>query len=304
MSRLERGSTSRTTCELSMGLAEHDASAARPSRRLPAARSPAGARCARAGSPAPPRSPGRTGFLVSRRKPSAAEAAEGLLHLAVLEAVEGDDHHPAAGGEAAGEAPEGLAQPLQLAVHVDAQGLERAGGGVEPGTAAAAERRAHDRRQLASSCAGAAARARPRSRARCAARPAPRRSGRCRSASSSSGMRFTTSAAVSPWLRSMRMSRGPSRWKLKPALGVVELRGADAEVEEDAVGRLGRRGARGARGSRRGRGARARRTARGASRARSRVSASRSTPSEAAVGRARASGSPRRGPPRPTVPST
>lgn len=42
---------------------------------------------------------------------------------------------------------------------------------------------------------------------------------RSRPASSPSDRRFTRSAAVSGWSGSMRMSRGPSRWKLNPRSG-------------------------------------------------------------------------------------
>ena len=56
-----------------------------------------------------------------------------------------------------------------------------------------------------------------------------------RSASSSSGHVLTTSAAAGPCPGSMRMSSGPSSRYEKPRLGLVELRRAHPEVEQDAA---------------------------------------------------------------------
>ena len=100
---------------------------------------------ARLGLAGPQRLLGQDGGSRSRR-----ERAEGLLDLAVLEAVEGDHGEAAAGREARARVRSRAgSEPVELAVHADAQGLEGARGGVEARAARAAGRAAHDLGELA-----------------------------------------------------------------------------------------------------------------------------------------------------------
>ena len=110
-------------------------------------------------------------------------------------------------------------EPFELAVHPDAQRLERARRRIDAHVAAARNGAPHDRRQPAG---GLDRRLAPRldDRPRDPAREAllavlEDRVGQLALRSSAA----TRSAAVSPPLRSIRMSSGSSRWKLKPRPG-------------------------------------------------------------------------------------
>ena len=93
-----------------------------------------------------------------QREASRARPRKALLHLAVLEAVERDHRQAAAGGQARrAMARSALAQALQLAVHVDAQRLEGAGGGIEAGLARARRRPGARSRPARWWCGGAPA---------------------------------------------------------------------------------------------------------------------------------------------------
>jgi hypothetical protein len=61
--------------------------------------------------------------------------AEEALHDAVLQRVEADDDEPATHGQRSPGGGEGRLEFVELAVDVDADGLEAAGGGVAAGLA-------------------------------------------------------------------------------------------------------------------------------------------------------------------------
>ena len=107
-------------------------------------------------------------------------------------------------------------EPVELAVHPDAQRLKRARRRIDAHDSRAAESRGGRSPPAVPSCRPAL-RGAPRRCAR-AMRREKRSSpySKIASASSRSLARATRSAAVSPSLRSMRMSSGSSRWKLKP----------------------------------------------------------------------------------------
>src|SRR6266571_893399 len=116
--------------------------APRPSRGLPLDRAQARAAGARVARRLLVGGPNR--LAREHAEARGRRGTEGLLHLAVLEAVERDHDEPAAGREPAGEAVERGAQPLQLAVHVNAQRLERQRRGIDAAAARPPRRRAHD----------------------------------------------------------------------------------------------------------------------------------------------------------------
>src|SRR5688500_14173983 len=77
---------------------------------------------------------GSYGVAADRGVDAAAEAvAEGVLDAGVFAAVEADDRGDAAGPEDLGQDGQEAFEVGHLAVDEDAQGLERAGGGVQLG---------------------------------------------------------------------------------------------------------------------------------------------------------------------------
>ena len=214
--------------------------------------------------------------LACRQRP------EGVLHDPILERVERDDHQPRPGAQPRRGRLQEAIELVQLAVHPDPQRLERPRGRIDPAAARARHGPPDDRRQLpASSRCGAARRgvhdgprdprasAAPRRNAKISVRQIvlrPRgRSGR---------------PPFGPWLESIRMSSGSSRWKLNPRPGAVELQRRHAEVGQRAVDRVDaalRRAAAADRGSRRAPARRGRRQLASASPASASASRSRSS---------------------------
>ena len=96
-------------------------------------------------------SPGTTGRFVSTRTSAvgALQGAEGVFHDPVLERVEADHDHAPAVAQPIDDAAQKRLEPVQLAVHPDAQRLERARGGIDPLPATARHGAADDLRQLA-----------------------------------------------------------------------------------------------------------------------------------------------------------
>ena len=196
---------------------------------MPASRSRAAWRCARAGC-APLRPPGSTGRFVRTAapcRPPAASARNVCLTMRSSSEVERDHGEPRAGQQPARRRRRETPRALELAVDPDPQRLKRARRRIDPlmtapGSRAARSARA-DRwsRRARRAAADDGARDPPRvaapRRTRRSRRPAPPRRPAIRSRRSV------------PRDRSIRMSSGSSRRKLKPR-PLVELHRRHAEI--------------------------------------------------------------------------